>query len=69
MLLLLHRKTTMKERKKMKNFTTKQIKDALIELYSMKTEEAMKAYQMASEELNERLGDDAFDAFLDAYGL
>ena len=59
----------MKERKKMKNFTTKQIKDALIELYSMKTEEAMKAYQMAFEELNERLGDDAFDAFLDAYGL
>jgi translation initiation factor 2 alpha subunit (eIF-2alpha) len=68
-LLLLHRKTTTKERKKMENFTTKQIKDALIELYSMKTEEAMKAYQMAFEELNERLGDDAFDAFLDAYGL
>mgnify|MGYP000754818904 FL=1 len=53
----------------MEKFTTQQIKNALIELYSMKTEEAIKAYQMAFEELNERLGDDAFDAFLDANGI
>lgn len=53
----------------MEKFTTQQVKNALIELQKMKSEDAFRAYRMAFEELNERLGDDAFDAFLDANGL
>lgn len=53
----------------MNKFTTKQLQDALLGLYARNDADSFKAYQMTFTELNERMGDDAFDAFLDANGL
>lgn len=50
----------------MKKFTTTQLKNALIELH--KTNET-GAYQLAFDELNRRMGDDAFDAWCDEVGI
>ena len=50
----------------MNKFTTEQLKAALIDLY--KTNET-GAYQLAFDELNRRMGDDAFDAWLDEVGI
>ena len=50
----------------MNKFTTAQLKAALIELH--KTNET-KAYQLAFDEMNLRMGYDAFDAWLDEVGI
>jgi hypothetical protein len=49
----------------MEKFTTKQLQNALVGLYKMKTKEAFDAYQMTFEEVEKRMGDD-FDAWMDA---
>lgn len=53
----------------MNKFTTEQLKEALIGLYARKDEDSNAAYALAFDELNRRMGDQAFDAFLDANGL
>lgn len=53
----------------MNHITTDQLKEAMITLYSLKTEEALAAYQLAFEELEKRLGEEKFDSFCDAYKL
>jgi len=50
----------------MNKFTTAQLKAALIGLYSRNEPDA---YAMVFDELNRRMGDEAFDAFLDKSGL
>ncbi len=50
-------------------FTTKQLKNAMIELHGMKEEGAIEAYQLAFDELLERMGDDAFDTFCDGANI
>lgn len=50
----------------MKNFTVAQLKAALIELYSM---DNMEAYQLCFDLLEAKIGEEALDAFLDAYNL
>ena len=50
----------------MTNFTTKQLKAALIELYSM---DNMKAYQLCFDLLELKIGEDAMDSFLDSQGV
>ena len=49
--------------------TTKQLKDAMIELYSKKDDASNAAYMVAFDLLEAKLGDDKMDQFLDAYGL
>lgn len=53
----------------MNKFTTEQLKAALLELYKRNDQDSNAAYALAFEELNRRMGDQAFDAFLDANGL
>lgn len=53
----------------MNKFTTEQLQNALLGLYNKKDADSNAAYAMTFEELNLRMGDDAFDAFLDANGL
>ena len=53
----------------MTNFTVKQIKDAMIELYSKKNAASEAAYMMAFDMLENKIGGDKLDQFLDAYGL
>lgn len=53
----------------MNKFTTEQLKEALIGLYGRKDEDSNAAYALAFDELNRRMGDQAFDAFLDANGF
>lgn len=54
----------------MNKFTTKQLQDALIELYARPASDvaAFAAYQMTFNEVHKRMGDDAFDAWLDQLG-
>ena len=53
----------------MKNYTVQQLKDALIALYAMKSDEAFKAYQLCFNLLEEKIGEEKMDAFTDAYGI
>lgn len=57
-------------RNTMNKFTTFQLQNALVELRARPNSdsEAFAAYQMVFSELNERMGDDAFDAWLDGMG-
>lgn len=50
----------------MNKFTNEQLKAALVELY---TTNELAAYQLAFDELNYRIGDDAFDSWLDEVGI
>ena len=50
----------------MNKFTTEQLKAALVELYKL---DELAAYQLAFDELNSRMGDDAFDLWLDEAGI
>jgi hypothetical protein len=52
----------------MQKFTTKQLQAALIELRAKNTQEANAAFRMTYDELNVRMGDDAFDAWTDSLG-
>jgi|GEM_PF-3223908 len=51
---------------KMNKYTTAQLKAALVELHKM---DELAAYQLAFNELNRRMGDDAFDAWCDEVGI
>lgn len=53
----------------MDKFTTKQLQNALLRLYARTDADSFAAYQMTFRELHKRMGDDAFDAFLDDNGL
>ena len=53
----------------MSNFTVKQLKDAMIELYPRNDELSGKAYRVAFDLLESKIGEDKMDQFLDAYGL
>lgn len=53
----------------MKNYTVKQLKDALIELYSMNTDDSFNAYQLCFDLLEKKIGSEKMDEFLDAYGI
>lgn len=53
----------------MKNFTADQLKEAMISLYSKKDDLSFKAYQIAFELLEEKIGGEKLDQFLDAYGM
>lgn len=53
----------------MGKFTTEQLQKALIGLHTRNDADSNAAYAMTFEELNRRMGDDEFDAFLDANGL
>ena len=61
--------TTTQEERTMDKFTTKQLQDALVDLYAKNDEDSKVAYAMAFDELHRRMGDEAFDAFLDKHGL
>ena len=50
---------------KMQKFTTKQLQDALIAMFKAKS--CDDAYQMTFEEINKRMGDEAFDAWCDTW--
>ena len=49
----------------MTNFTIKQLQAAFIELYKM---DNMPAYQLCFELLEAKMGEDAFDAWMDKMG-
>jgi hypothetical protein len=49
----------------MQKFTTKQLQDALIAMFKAKS--CDDAYQMTFEEINKRMGDEAFDAWCDTW--
>ena len=53
----------------MRNFSVKQLKDAMTELYSKKDDSSCKAYHIAFDLLEEKIGEDKIDQFLDAYGM
>lgn len=53
----------------MDKFTTKQLQDALLGLYRKNDADSNAAYQMTFDELHRRMGDDAFDAWLDSVGI
>lgn len=53
----------------MSKFTTQQLQDAMLGLYKKNDADSNAAYQMTFEELHRRMGDDAFDAWLDSVGI
>lgn len=53
----------------MSKFTTEQLQQALVGLHARNDAGSNDAYAMTFDELHRRMGDDAFDAFLDANGL
>lgn len=53
----------------MNNFTAKQLKDAMIELYNRKDAASEAAYRLAFDLLEGKIGGDKLDQFLDAYGF
>ena len=56
------------ESKKMEKFTTEQLKQALIGLRAKNDADSEAAFEMAFDEVAERMGDDAFDAWCDSLG-
>lgn len=53
----------------MNKFTTEQLKAALLGLRTRNDQDGNAAYALAFDELHSRMGDDAFDSWLDANGL
>lgn len=53
----------------MSKFTTEQLQQAMIDLYPKKDIDSCTAYAMTFEEVHKRMGDEAFDAWLEANGL
>lgn len=51
----------------MSNFTTAQLQAALIELRSRTDADSAAAYQMTFEEVAQRMGAEAFDAWCDTW--
>lgn len=54
---------------KMEKFTTKQLQDALVALYSRNDTDARNAFAMTFDEVHGRMGDDAFDARCESAGI
>jgi len=53
----------------MTKFTTQQLKESMIELYSRNDKQSNAAYRMVFTELEKRLSDEDLDKFFDAYGI
>ena len=53
----------------MNTFTAQQLKDAIIDLYPRTDRESLKAYQLAFDLLEARIGEEKMDQFLSAYGI
>lgn len=53
----------------MNSYSTKQLKAALIELHKRNDEDSNRAYRMTFDELHNRMGDDAFDSWLEEVGI
>lgn len=53
----------------MEKFTTKQLQDALISLYSRTDTDARNAFAMTFDEVHSRMGDDDFDAWCESAGI
>ena len=53
----------------MNKFTTTQLQQALVTLHASNDSESNAAYELTFDELHSRMGDDAFDSFLDNNGL
>lgn len=53
----------------MNNYSVQQLKDALINLYSLSGDVNLKAYQLCFELLEAKIGEDAMDSFLEAYNI
>ena len=51
----------------MDKFTTKQLQTALMTLRGKAGDASRAAYEMTFSEINRRMGDDAFDAWLDTW--
>ena len=51
----------------MLKFTTTQLQAATIELFARNDADSTAAYQLAFDELHKRMGDTAFDAWLDTW--
>ena len=52
----------------MNKFTTEQLKDALIGLHGKTDADSEAAFQMTFDEVCNRMGDEAFDAWCEAQG-
>jgi len=57
------------EQNKMTTLTAKQLKDAMINLYPLKDDASCRAYRLAFDLLEQKIGEEKLDQFLDAYGL
>ena len=53
----------------MQNFTADQLKKAMIDLYPRKDDLSCKAYRIAFDLLEAKIGEEKMDQFLDSYGL
>lgn len=53
----------------MTNWTVNQLKDAMIELYSKNDSASSAAYRIAFDLLEQKIGEEKLDQFLDAYGF
>lgn len=53
----------------MNKYSTSQLKSALIELHKRNDEAANRAYRVTFDELHRRMGDDAFDSWLEEAGI
>lgn len=53
----------------MNKYSTSQLKAALIELHKRNDEDSNRAYRLTFDELNARMGGDAFDAWLQEVGI
>lgn len=57
------------ERFQMNKFNTEQLKTALIGFSKLNDEDSNAAFQITFDELHKRMGDEAFDKFLDENGM
>lgn len=53
----------------MKNFTVQQLKDAMISLHPKKDDLSNRAYRVAFDLLESKIGEEKMDQFLDAYEM
>lgn len=53
----------------MKDFTVQQLKDAMIALYPRKDDDSCRAYRLAFDLLEEKIGWEKMDQFCSAYNL
>lgn len=53
----------------MEKFTTEQLQDALVALYSRTDTDARNAFAMTFDEVHKRMGDESFDAWCESAGI